>query len=142
MRSAVLLDTGPLVSLLNARDRHYVWAKQQFATIKPPLFTCEAVISEACHIILRGGGNPQHVIQLAEIGFMDVSFPFSNHVPAVNKLMKKYRDLPISFADACLVRMSELRDSAVLLTLDKDFQIYRKHGRQRISVRLPADRIP
>jgi len=51
--------------------------------------------------------------------------------------MDKYADVPISFADACLVRMTETLNDPVLLTTDADFQIYRRHGRQSIPCIFP-----
>ena len=53
---------------------------------------------------------------------------------------KKYRDQPISLADACIVRMAELYDRHSVLTLDSDFLVYRKHGRVPLAVLYPADR--
>lgn len=51
--------------------------------------------------------------------------------------MKKYADTPMSFADACLVRMAELDDDAVVVTLDSDFTVYRKNGDQPIPLVTP-----
>jgi predicted nucleic acid-binding protein len=56
---------------------------------------------------------------------------------AVLKLLEKYADVPMSFADACLVRMTETLNDPVLLTTDDDFRIYRRHGRQIIPCVLP-----
>jgi predicted nucleic acid-binding protein len=52
-------------------------------------------------------------------------------------LLEKYADVPMSFADACLVRMTETLNDPVLLTTDHDFRIYRRHGRQTIPCVLP-----
>lgn len=51
--------------------------------------------------------------------------------------MRRYADVPMSLADACLVRMSELSDDASVLTLDSDFRIYRRLGRQAIPLLTP-----
>jgi hypothetical protein len=40
----------------------------------------------------------------------------------------------MSLADACLVRLSELRADSEVMTLDGDFTIYRRHGRQVIPL--------
>lgn len=137
MRQVSLLDTGPLVAALDARDPHHDWAKEQFKHTKPPFLTCEAVISEACHLIRRGGGDAEAVVRLVHLGVVSVPFHFNEHVEAVRKSMRKYDDLPASFADACLVRMAEIWDSATLVTMDSDFLTLRKHGRQQIPVALP-----
>jgi predicted nucleic acid-binding protein len=56
---------------------------------------------------------------------------------AVRRLVARYRDRPMSLADACLVRLAELFDEAEVITLDRDFSIYRKHGRQTIPLISP-----
>ncbi len=54
--------------------------------------------------------------------------------------MRRYANVPMSLADACLVRMSELAAGCVLFTLDGDFRIYRRHRRQKIPLVIPPDR--
>ncbi len=61
-----------------------------------------------------------------------------DHSQAVAALIAKYQDVPMSLADACLVRMAEVHDRHVVFTLDSDFSIYRKHGRSPIAVLVPA----
>ena len=85
-------------------------------------------------------GAPEAVISLVERGVLDVSFRLADEAAAVArmmKMMKKYDDVPMSLADACLVRMSEQRPGSVVLTLDGDFRIYRRSRRQRIPTRMP-----
>ena len=57
---------------------------------------------------------------------------------AVLKLLEKYAGVRMSFADACLVRMTETLNDPVLLTTDTDFRVYRRHGRQVIPCVLPS----
>jgi len=64
-------------------------------------------------------------------------YRFAGDMDAVLKLLEKYADVPMSFADACLVRMTETLNNPVLLTTDADFRIYRRHGRQTIPCVLP-----
>lgn len=138
MKPGILLDTGPLVALLNARDRHHAWAKHAFAAVEPPLSTCEAVLSEACHLLERGGAEANPVFRLAEQGVIALSFHLGDHMESVGRLLHRYRSVPMSLADACLVRMSELHDAPELLTLDSDFRVYRRHGRQAIPIISPT----
>jgi len=137
MRAQVILDTGPLVAFLNSRDRYHDWAEAQFAQIQPPLLTCEAVVSEACFLLRgwpRGAGS---IFELLERKVLEISFSLADHIAPVSLLLKKYGNIPTSLADACLVRMAELHDSSSILTLDADFQIYRKHKRRVIPLLLP-----
>lgn len=134
----VILDTGPLVALLNRRDQHHRWAQDQWARIAPPLFTCEAVLAEACFLVQPFAGGQAAVLELVRRGVLDLSFCLAEETAAISRLLKKYRDVPISLADGCIVRLAERHAKGVVFTLDRDFAIYRKNGRQRIPTLAPA----
>ncbi len=134
-----LLDTGPLVALIDQRDQHHAWAQAIFAKIAPPLLTCEAILTEACYLARRAHGGSQAALELFERGVVRLAFDLSDHLPRVASLIHHYSNVPMSLADACLVRMSELRPDSVVLTLDADFHIYRRHKRQRIPVLVPPE---
>jgi predicted nucleic acid-binding protein len=134
---SVLLDTGPLIALIDRRDRHHAWAVTQFTEIVPPLLTCEPVVTEACFLARRADGGPAAALQLFERGVARLQFALAEHFREVASLMERYTDVPMSLADACLVRMSELIADCVVFTLDSDFRIYRRHKRQAIPLLIP-----
>ena len=139
MSPRVILDTGPLIAFLNSRDGHHEWARGEWARVKPPFLTCEAVIAEACFLAHRLASRAHEaVVSLVERGVLDLSFRLADEAATVARMMKKYRDVPMSLADACLVRMSERHPGSVVLTLDGDFRIYRRSGRQPVPVRMPG----
>ncbi len=133
-----LLDTGPLVALLNRRDAHHRWACEVLDSIEPPVQTCEAVLSEACFLVRELRGGPDAVLELVARDIIQVAFSLESELAAVRKLLTRYASVPMSLADACLVRMTELDNGATVLTLDSDFRIYRRHGRQVVPVVLPS----
>ena len=135
--SVVLVDTGPRVAFLNRGDRFHDWAVQQLGGISGPLHTCEAVISEACFLLRRGGGDAGPVLELLDRGIVVPSFQLAANTTRVASLMRRYEDQGISLADACIVRMSELSAGCLLLTLDSGFRVYRRNGRQVIPVAIP-----
>jgi len=137
--SRILLDTGPIVAFLNKKDANHRWACEVFDSIAPPLFTCESVISEACFLVRRLEGGPGVVLELVRRGIVQPDFRLDAEIRAVGRLIGKFADVPMSLADACLVRMAELDGKARVLTLDRDFQIYRKNRRQSIPVLMPSD---
>lgn len=137
MNPRVLVDTGPLVAFLNRADRYYKWAVERAAAISPPLFTCEAVISEACFLLRNIPNAPDALLELVKRKLVAVPFQLEQEITAVKKLMARYDNVPMSLADACLVRMSEQYAGSVVLTLDRDFRIYRRLGRQVIPVIAP-----
>jgi uncharacterized protein len=132
-----LVDTGPIVALLVAEDAHSAWARRVWGELEPPLLTCEAVLSEAQFLIARFGGNPRAVLELVERGAINVAFGVQNEVKRLLELQQAYRSLPMSLADACLVCMVEQFPRCRVVTTDSHFRIYRRHGRQMISVLMP-----
>lgn len=133
----VLLDTGPLVALLNARETHHAWVKSQFATLRPPVFTCEPVLTEACHLLRQIPTGREAVMSLLLRGVIAVDLALEAEAEAVQALLRRYRDLPMSLADACLVRLAELNGRCRVLTFDSDFEVYRRNVRQPIEVLRP-----
>lgn len=139
MKPAVIVDTGPIVALLNRRDRFHEWARGEFAGIEPPALTCEPVLSEACFLLRGFAGGSAAVLDVVRRGLLAVPFRLDIETDAVKRLMERYADVPMSLADACLARMTEQHPAAVVVTLDSDFRIYRREGRKTIPVRIPAE---
>jgi uncharacterized protein len=132
-----IVDAGPLVALLSIRDHHHAWAKAAFAGVTPPAVTCEAVLAEAWHLLRDTANGQIALLDLLAAGTLTVEFALLAELNAVRRLVARYRDRPMSLADACLVRLAELFDEARILTVDKDFSVYRKHGRQAIPLVSP-----
>jgi predicted nucleic acid-binding protein len=137
MIGSVLVDTGPLIALIDRRDRHHEWVAAQFDQILPPLLTCEAVLAEACYLAPRAGRPAEEPLLYLERGVLRLAFSLSDNFDRVSSLMTRYANMPMALADACLVRMSELHADSVVMTLDGDFRSYRRHKRQKIPVLLP-----
>jgi predicted nucleic acid-binding protein len=105
--SNCIVDSGALVAPLDPREEHHVWAREALSRQPLPWFTCESALSEALFLL---------------------------HEP---HLRAKYSSVPMSLADACLVRMSETLPDPVVVTTDADFRIYRRHSRQVIPCLMP-----
>jgi predicted nucleic acid-binding protein len=133
-----LVDTGPLVALLVGDDTEHAWAVEQSKYAPPTVLTCDAVLSETLFLLKRDGHDTDDLFALVETGFLRSDFDFHSEYRRVRDLMRRYRERPMAFADACLVRMTELgREDACIWTLDRDFQFYRKHRRQTLSLVTP-----
>lgn len=135
MAGSVLVDAGFLIALLSRRDRHHPWAAAQPPRLAPPWKTCDAVLSEAFHL-LGAPGRPS-LTALLRRGALAPAFDLAGELDRVLTLMQKYADVPMSLADACLVRMTETLTGAVVLTTDADFRIYRRHSRQVVPCLTP-----
>ena len=130
----VIADTGALVALLDRSDAWHEWAVDTFKTLRPPLLTCEAVLTEVWHLLGSAPPSRSALSRLHREGILLEAFDFQTEAPSIWRLLEKYADVPMDFADACLVRMSELHPTAQVWTTDSDFQVYRRHGRQAIPL--------
>jgi predicted nucleic acid-binding protein len=137
VKAAVLLDAGPLVAYLDPGERYHEWACVRLREFDAPLLTCEAVISEACFLLRATRVLPYTPVEVVDSGLIRVSFRLQEEASAVGRLMRRYANVPMSFADACLVRMAEQYQNSRVLTIDRHFTIYRKHGREVIPTIMP-----
>jgi len=133
----VIADTGALVALLDRADLHHSWAVQCFKTLRPPLITCESVLAETLHLLRDLPPSVAAIARLEKEAIVRVDFDFKSHATVVWRLIQKYGNIPMAFADACLVRMTELHADCLLWTTDSDFKVYRRNGRQCIPLLNP-----
>lgn len=135
MARNVLVDTGFVLALLSRRDRHHRWATLQASRHAPPWTTCEAVLSES--LVLLGRAGEQALAELLRRGAIAPTFDLATDLDPVLALLRKYANVPMSLADACLVRMTETMADPLLLTTDRDFIVYRRHSRQVVPSVMP-----
>jgi len=121
----VLLDTGVIVALLDRSESAHHACAEAVNELQAPLITCEAVIAESCNLLRNLRGAPEVVIENVASGIFQIPFQLSREVAGVRQILRKYKDRKIDLADACLIRLADEFESAEILTLDKDFSIYR-----------------
>ena len=135
MAENLIVDAGFIVALLSRRDAHHTWASAHAGRHPPPWNSCEAALSESFHL-LGARGRPA-LSGLLRRGAVLSTFDLAKDLQPVLTLMHKYADVPMSLADACLLRMTETRSNPVILTTDSDFRFYRRHSRQIVPCILP-----
>ena len=96
------------------------------------------MLSESFFLLERAKEGKDRLASMLERGIIVADFTFSSQREETLGLLRRYNDTPMSFADACLVRMAELHEGAVVFTTDSDFRIYRKNARQAIPVLSPS----
>lgn len=132
-----ILDTGPLVAAFRRaedKDPFTPWAAKLVSSLPYPLFTCDAVLTEAAHFLQ----SAEKLLKAMERGLLISRFDTQASAPRLRELVKKYADQPMDFADACLVCMSEQTTDCRIVTIDRsDFTVYRRHGREAIPLILP-----
>ena len=137
MAKTVVIDSGAIVAALRRRDQHHAWARAHFEAEAELFITCEAVISESFFLLERARGGKEALCGLLDRSIIAVDFSFTDQLAETFRLIRRYHDTPMSFADACLVRMAEQTQDAVVFTTDSDFRTYRKNGRQVIPLIIP-----
>jgi uncharacterized protein len=135
MAASAIADAGFLIALLSRRDTHHAWAVAESANCPPPWLTCDAALSEAFHLLgVRGWRS---LTTLLRRGAVVPAFDLRGELDRVLSLMQKYANVPMSIADACLVRMTETLADPIVLSTDRDFHVYRRHSRQVVPCRTP-----
>jgi predicted nucleic acid-binding protein len=128
-------DTGFLVALWRGDDQDHAWAVATARAHPPPWITCEAVLAEADHLLGRlGRASLRTACRRGAVRIVSV---LPDDVESVIDLLDRYDDVPMSIADGCLVRMTEVLAGALVLTTDTDFKVYRRHSRKVVPVLLP-----
>lgn len=138
MTRRAVVDTGPLVALLDKAERHHGWAVEQVKHLDPPMLVCEPVLVETLFLLTRNSAAQDAILGLLEDGALRIAFHLDEHLPEVRNLRRKYQDRPMSLADACLVRMAELFKRHYIFTLDSDFKVYRRQGRDPLKLIYPS----
>jgi predicted nucleic acid-binding protein len=137
MTTVVLADAGPLVALFNRNDRQHAWALARFREFTQPLVTAEPVLTESFYLLQRVPGGKEKLLALWQRGLVVSGLSAEAEKPSLLGFMRRYGDVPASLADACLVRLTEIHPRCRVWTLDADFHVYRRHGRQAIPVLTP-----
>lgn len=130
MTTPVLLDASVIVALFHRREEHHARCAAFFQDFNRPLVTCEPVITESCFLLRRSFGSVDAVLANIESGTFQIPLQLEESASRVRFLMQKYKDIPASLADACLIKLAEDQNTGDILTLDRDFRSYR-WGRNR-----------
>ncbi len=135
MAASVIVEASFLITLLSRREPNHRWATDQALRFPPPWLTCEAALSETFYFL--GPSGARSLAALLRRGAVTAAFHLGDSIERVLSLMQKYADVPMSFTDACLIRMTETLAGPVLLTTDSDFRIYRRHSRHVVPCIMP-----
>jgi uncharacterized protein len=132
-----LMDIGPLVAYFLASEANHRWAVETFKQLRRPALTCEAVLAEACFLIGRRNIPPARLLAFVQRGDLEIGLALGDEAGPIRALMERYANVPMSLADACLVRMAEMTGLPIC-TLDSDFLIYRALGRNPLNLISPV----
>ncbi len=136
--SLLLLDTSFLVAFLRERDEFHPWAVAALKAHAGKVATCEPALTETCHLLRDRRNVCKQLLTAVAAKRIIIPFVLGEEAAGIEKLIDRYRNIPMSLADACLVRMAEIYKESFVFTLDEDFKIYRKSNRQVIATVMPA----
>lgn len=134
MAGELLLDTGALVSLLDARQRRHRDCVDFFDGWRGPVVSTEAVLTEATHLLGRTPGGHAACLDFFLAGAAVLVPTGVETLRRCRELMAKYSDLPMDYADATLVALAEDLGTTKIFTTDRDFAIYRAGGKQPFEI--------
>jgi len=133
----VFADSGSLYAYAARRDSRHAWAKAIAEDLRPPLYTCEAVMTEVFWRVQKHGGRTDLLWDWIDCRVLVVEFSAPDHWSGLQRLMRRYADQPMDFADACIVKMTELVNECRVWTTDADFKVYRRKERLAIPLIFP-----
>jgi predicted nucleic acid-binding protein len=132
--NAVLLDTGVIVALLDRSERYHDRCVEVLSGLTGALVTCEAAIAEACYLLRGIRGAAEAVVSNVASGLFQTPVRLADQAEQVENLLKKYRNVPMDLADACLVDLGDRLGTGRILTLDRDFTVYRWRTRRKFDL--------
>lgn len=133
----VLLDTGVIVSLLDSSEHRHRACIEAIQSCDAPLVTCEAVIAESCYLLRKQRGAAEKILENVASGAFQIPFQLASEANEIQHILRRYRDREIDLADACLIHLADELRTGEILTLDRDFEIYRWSGNKRFQPLIP-----
>lgn len=130
----ILIDSGPLIALFDASDKYHNKAVDFIKSNKYPLVTTIASITETLHLLNFNRNAQIDFIEWVHQGAVKIQNIENDDFGRIKDLTEKYRDLPMDFADSCLVYLAEKLSLNKIATIDRDFSIYRIKGRRKFKV--------
>jgi uncharacterized protein len=127
-----LTDAGPLVALLDRDEPDHAKCVEQLQALSSPMLTTWPAFTEAMYLVGDGLGwrGQEALWRILQRGDLRLAQAGTSTVDRMERLMSKYRDVPMDLADASLVAVAEERRLTMIFTLDRDFRVYRLLGRR------------
>ena len=130
----ILIDSGPLIALFDSSDKYHQKTVNFIKTNKYPLVTTLASITETLHLLDFNRNAQIDFLEWIHRGAVEIHNIENSDFKRLKELTEKYRDLPMDFADSCLVYLAEKLNLNTIATIDRDFTIYRIQGRSKFKI--------
>jgi predicted nucleic acid-binding protein len=136
----VLLDSGVIVSAFDRSERSHRACAEAIVSNSLVLVTCEAVIAESCYLLRNIRGAPDAVLANVAAGIFHIPIVLSQSAEKIRRILHKYRDRVPDLADACLIHLATELNTAEILTLDRDFEVYRWGRNSAFQMLIPLEK--
>jgi predicted nucleic acid-binding protein len=133
---SILIDSGPLIALFDASDKHHQASVSFIRANKNRLVTTLASVTETLHMLDFNRQAQLDFLEWMDKGAVEVRNIENCDFGRIRELTEKYQDLPMDFADSCLVYLAEKLGLDAVATVDRDFSIYRINGRKKFKMAL------
>ena len=130
----ILIDSGPLIALFDASDKHHRNAVNFIKNNKAVLITTIASVTETLHLLDFNRNAQIDFLEWVSYGAVEIHNIENADFDRIKELISKYCDLPMDFADSCLVLLAEKLNLQTIATIDRDFTIYRIKGKKKFKV--------
>lgn len=129
----ILIDSGPLIALFDASDCYHKRSLEFIQNNTAQLITSLASITETLHILNFSHNAQADFLSWIHAGAVEIEIIDSYALLTIKNMMLKYADLPMDFADACLVFLGDKLHIDCIATIDRDFDVYRLKGKQSFT---------
>lgn len=130
----ILIDSGPLIALFDSSDKFHNKAINFVKSNEFPLLTSIASITEALHLLDFNRNAQIDLLEWVYRGGVEICNIDNGDFGGIRDLTDKYRDLPMDFADSCLVYLAEQFKLDTVATIDRDFTIYRIDEEKKFQI--------
>jgi predicted nucleic acid-binding protein len=127
-----LIDAGPLISLFDSSQSTHKSILLFLKECQYQYISTLAVYAEVSHMLDFNVKAQQDFYNWTIYKGVILSDINQHDMPRIAELTQKYSDLPMDFADATLVVAAEKSGIKEIISLDKDFDVYRLPGREKI----------
>ena len=137
-RPRILIDTGPIVAILSENDHHHQRCTEELGSLRPPLFTCWPVVTEAQWLVRHDANAIDGLFRAFETKLLALLPLDEDAMPGLHAFLRRYHKIGAQFADASLVYLAEREGIDTVFTLDRrDFSVYRYARNRRLEI-IPA----
>ena len=126
----ILIDSGPLIALFDRNDKYHLASVKFIKDNNSELVTTLASITETLHLLDFNRNAQIDFLGWVNAGAVTLAAISSDDLQRIKELTIKYSDLPMDFADACLVLLGEKLNINTVATIDRDFDVYRLKGKK------------